>query len=116
LPLTSPVAYEQALAYDAPVREKHAVSEFVRKRGYLARNHSNEPQEKEQHTEQPVKDPPAGKEKWQSNKSSKNNKRAGGGFERQKPMATEKTYNEKEPEERKPYKKPDRAPGAPDFR
>ncbi len=37
LPLTSPVAYEHALAYDPPERERHAVSDFVRKRGGIAR-------------------------------------------------------------------------------
>ena len=31
LPLTDPLAYEQALSYDAPTREKHQVSEFIRK-------------------------------------------------------------------------------------
>lgn len=36
LPLTSPVAYEHALAYDPPEREHHAVSDFVRKRGRVA--------------------------------------------------------------------------------
>lgn len=33
LPITSPVAYEQALSYDPPAREKHAVSDFVKQRG-----------------------------------------------------------------------------------
>lgn len=37
LPLTSPTAYELALAYEPPQREKHDVSEFVRKRGGIAR-------------------------------------------------------------------------------
>jgi len=38
LPLTSPTAYEQALAYDAPERQRNAVSDFVRRRGDIARN------------------------------------------------------------------------------
>src|SRR5579885_3034607 len=38
LPLTSPTAYEQALAYDAPERKRHAISDFVRRRGDIARN------------------------------------------------------------------------------
>lgn len=37
LPITSPVAYEQALSYDAPEREQHAVSEFVKNRGRVTR-------------------------------------------------------------------------------
>ena len=38
LALTSPTAYEQALSYDPPERDKHQVSEFVRKRGRTARD------------------------------------------------------------------------------
>jgi type IV secretory pathway TraG/TraD family ATPase VirD4 len=33
LPLTEPLAYEQALSYDPPIREKHQVSDFVKRRG-----------------------------------------------------------------------------------
>jgi type IV secretory pathway TraG/TraD family ATPase VirD4 len=36
LPLTSPTAYEQALAYDPPNRKRHVVSDFIKKRGRLA--------------------------------------------------------------------------------
>jgi type IV secretory pathway TraG/TraD family ATPase VirD4 len=54
LPLTSPVAYEQALEYPAPERDKHEVSEFVRTRGRTAR---------QQQDQQPDKPPPAGKKK-----------------------------------------------------
>ncbi len=35
LPLTDPLAYEQALSYDPPVREKHKISEFVKTRGQV---------------------------------------------------------------------------------
>ena len=35
LPLTDPLAYEQALSYDKPVREKHKISEFVKTRGQV---------------------------------------------------------------------------------
>lgn len=35
LPLTDPLAYEQALSYDPPIREKHRVSEFVKTRGQV---------------------------------------------------------------------------------
>jgi type IV secretory pathway TraG/TraD family ATPase VirD4 len=38
LALTSPTAYEQALSYEPPQREKHEVSEFIRKRGRQDRN------------------------------------------------------------------------------
>lgn len=35
LPLTDPLAYEQALAYDSPQREKHEISEFILNRGQV---------------------------------------------------------------------------------
>jgi type IV secretion system protein VirD4 len=35
LPLTDPLAYEHALSYDPPKREKHKVSEFVMNRGQV---------------------------------------------------------------------------------
>lgn len=52
LPLTSPVAYQQALEYPAPERDRHEVSEFVRTRGRTARQQQNQ---------QADKPPPAGK-------------------------------------------------------
>ncbi len=52
LPLTSPTAYEQALAYPAPERDKHPVSEFVRKRGRTARE---EPQDRPERQTPPKK-------------------------------------------------------------
>ncbi len=109
LPLTSPIAYEQALSYDAPVREKHEVSEFVRKRGRTARSQEKEPKAQGQ----------AAESKEQPKKSSKNknqNQKTNSRFERPKSSTAEETYNEKEAEERKPYQKPERPPGAPDFR
>ena len=42
LPLTEPTAYEQTASYNPPVRDKHEVSEFVRKRGRAARNQEQE--------------------------------------------------------------------------
>ena len=42
LPLTEPTAYEQPASYNPPVRDKHEVSEFVRKRGRAARNQEQE--------------------------------------------------------------------------
>jgi type IV secretory pathway TraG/TraD family ATPase VirD4 len=38
LPLTEPLAYEQALSYDSPTREKHEVSDYIRKRGRTAKD------------------------------------------------------------------------------
>ncbi|MBU6455624.1 MAG: type IV secretory system conjugative DNA transfer family protein [Cyanobacteria bacterium REEB67] len=38
LPLTDPLAYEHALSYEPPKREKHEVSEFIRKRGRTAKD------------------------------------------------------------------------------
>jgi type IV secretory pathway TraG/TraD family ATPase VirD4 len=42
LPLTSPKAYEAALAYASPEREEHQVNEFVRTRGRTARKQTKE--------------------------------------------------------------------------
>ena len=53
LPLTSPTAYEDALAYEAPRRDKHEVSEFVRRRGRIARE-QQEQQKKNQQLPQPT--------------------------------------------------------------
>ena len=52
LALTSPVAYQQALEYPAPERDRHDVSEFVRTRGRTAR---------QQQDERPDRPPSAGK-------------------------------------------------------
>jgi type IV secretory pathway TraG/TraD family ATPase VirD4 len=97
LPLTSPIAYEQALAYDPPEREKHEVSEFVRKRGRTARGQQKEQVEK-------------GKEarKGQPNKYKKPDTR----FKQQKSAG--KTQEDEE-EQRKPQPKRDRSHGAPDW-
>lgn len=38
LPLTDPLAYQQALSYDSPTREKYEVSEYIRKRGRTAKD------------------------------------------------------------------------------
>ncbi|MBX9686255.1 MAG: type IV secretory system conjugative DNA transfer family protein [Candidatus Obscuribacterales bacterium] len=48
LPLTSPTAYDQALAYPPPERETHEVSEFVRTRGRAARQQQERPQQPQQ--------------------------------------------------------------------
>jgi len=42
LPLTSPTAYEQALAYPAPDREVHPVSDFIKTRGRAAQSENTE--------------------------------------------------------------------------
>ncbi|HMW92440.1 MAG TPA: hypothetical protein PKC93_11380, partial [Candidatus Obscuribacter sp.] len=111
LPLTSPIAYEQALAYDAPVREKHEVSEFVRKRGRTARSQQAEQK----------KDPREKRESKQEAKPKEQENRGGkkgtGRFERQKPPTEDKVKeSDNEQEERKPEPKRDRYSGAPDFR
>ena len=105
------------------------MSEFVRKRGHMARSQEKAQEQKEQEEkeqqeqgqsaskdQEPLNKNSQNNSQNKNNKSNKNNKKTGSSFERQRPTATEKTYNEKEPEERKPYKKLDRAPGAPDFR
>lgn len=43
LPLTSPTAYDHALAYDAPRRERHRISEFIKKRGQSTSDKRPEP-------------------------------------------------------------------------
>lgn len=97
LPLTSPTAYEQALSYDPPEREKHEVSEFVRKRGGIARG-----QQKEQI------DKGRAARKAQPNKGQKPDTR----FKQQKT----KTQENDDDEQRKPQPKRDRSHGAPDYR
>lgn len=52
LPLTSPTAYNQALEYPPPERDKHQVSDFVKSRGRTARD------QEERREEQPKKRPP----------------------------------------------------------
>lgn len=62
LPLTSPTAYDQALQYDPPDRDKHKVSDFVRKRG-RTQNRVEE--------EEPKEDPQPKKKPWRNDKSQK---------------------------------------------
>jgi type IV secretory pathway TraG/TraD family ATPase VirD4 len=57
LALTSPTAYEQALAYPAPEREKHDVSEFVRTRGRTARQQQERPPQPQQNKKTPNNKP-----------------------------------------------------------
>src|SRR3984885_13913737 len=97
LPLTDPMPYEKALAYDPPVREKHEVSEFVRKRGRSASDRSQE------------REPPKRKGPPKYNQT-KNQQQSGERFDRgrgpAKPAETENT-------ERKPY--PKRSESPPDY-
>lgn len=59
LPLTSPTAYEQALAYPAPERDKHEVSEFVRTRGRTARQQQQDrPPQPQQQSKRPPNNKP----------------------------------------------------------
>jgi len=61
LPLTSPTAYEQALAYEPPNRKRHVVSDFIKKRGRLA--------------EQPDDDAPQSKSRNSSSRDEQKDKR-----------------------------------------
>jgi len=61
LPLTSPTAYEQALAYEPPDRKRHIVSDFIKKRGRMA--------------EQLDDDEPPSKSRYSSSKGEQKNKR-----------------------------------------
>ncbi|MGH2478947.1 MAG: type IV secretory system conjugative DNA transfer family protein, partial [Ktedonobacteraceae bacterium] len=100
LPLTEPTAYEQALSYDPPTREKHEVSEFVRKRGRSARDQD---QEKGRAARQ------QGPPKTKPNKPQQG-ARAGDRFDR---GSGPKKSPESEDTDRKPY--PKRPQGAPDY-
>ena len=103
LPLTSPTAYEQALAYDPPSREKHEVTEFVRKRGRASKQQQADIKAGAQKKTQP---PP--KPKANNQKPDKQNR-----FER-KPEPQEK---EKEQDEtpRRPPPRTERPAGPPDY-
>jgi hypothetical protein len=105
LPLTDPMAYEQALAYDPPAREKHDVSEFVRKRGRTAHEQSKE-KEPEVKQEPKQEEPP--KPQPKPKPQSQNQKDVRGDRER-----TAKPERSTEETDRKPY--PKRPQGAPDY-
>lgn len=103
LPLTSPTAYDHALSYPAPIRKKHEVSEFVRKRGRTARDQSrNEGQDQDQNGKKNAQ-PKSNTNKKSNNKQQRNNQR----FDRGR---APKVENEKEEVERKPFRKPDNSP------
>jgi type IV secretory pathway TraG/TraD family ATPase VirD4 len=103
LPLTDPMAYEQALSYDPPVREKHEVSEFVRKRGRSAREQTKE-KEPQTKAEEPPKSQPKPKPQPQGQKDVRG--------DRERPVAKQdRTANEEN--ERKPY--PKRQKDSPDY-
>ena len=65
LPLTAPDAYSQALAYDPPEREKHEVTEFVRKRGRAAKQQQSQPKQEPAKQNQPQQKPNASNQKPQ---------------------------------------------------
>lgn len=104
LPLTSPTAYEQALAYDPPSREKHEVTEFVKKRGRASKQQQADIKAGAQKKTQPPPKPSGNNQK--PDKQSR--------FER-KPEPQEK---EKEPEDtpRRPPPRTERPAGPPDYR
>lgn len=84
LPLISPTAYESALQYDPPDREKHKVTEFVRKRGYIRSRILKEDQEA-------IKEPD--NSSWRSDKSRKQKR-----YEQKKQNATDRG-NERNPDQ-----------------
>jgi type IV secretory pathway TraG/TraD family ATPase VirD4 len=95
LPLTDPMAYEQALSYDPPTREKHEVSEFVRKRGRTAREQSKE-KEPQAKAEEPPKPQPKPKPQPQAQKDVRG--------DRERPVAKSERAGSEE-NARKPYPK-----------
>jgi type IV secretory pathway TraG/TraD family ATPase VirD4 len=100
LALTDPMAYEQALSYEAPTREKHEVSEFVRKRGRTARDDA------ERQERMPKRKGPP---KTNTNNSQQESK-SGSRFDKgSRPKIAKETENT----ERKPY--PKRPQDAPDY-
>jgi type IV secretory pathway TraG/TraD family ATPase VirD4 len=80
LPLTSPTAYEQALEYPPPEREKHEVSEFVRTRGRTSGQQQNE---------QADRPPPAGKKHPKKSQNAGRNERERGSRKAEKPAKEE---------------------------
>ena len=79
LPLTSPTAYDQALQYEPPERDRHKVSEFVRKRGRT----QNQVEEEEENS-QPRK------KQWGNDKTRKQN-----GFNENKQRTTSNQTTER---------------------
>jgi type IV secretory pathway TraG/TraD family ATPase VirD4 len=97
LPLTSPTAYDHALSYPAPIREKHEVSEFVRKRGRSARDQARTEDEAQSGSKN--EPPKTNNNKKNNNKQQRNNQR----FDRGRSAKVEEV-------ERKPFRKPDNSP------
>lgn len=93
IPLTSPTAYEHALAYPPPEREEHPVTDFVKSRGRTARAQSAERRE-----EQPKKNPP-------------NDRRSSGRGDRQRGKPKPDRIEKKEPQvKREPRVDDDKPP------
>ena len=106
LPLTDPTAYDQALSYDPPTREKHEVSEFIKKRGRTARTQNQE--RAQTRDPEPPPQPPTPKPKPKPQPQAESNAR----FDRQRtPAKLDKDDREETP--RKPY--PQRPKESPDY-
>lgn len=101
LALTDPMAYEQALSYDPPIREKHPVSEFVRKRGRTAKQQA-ESKEANQNWQPKRKEAPKANKKNQQQPPKKNDR-----FDRGSGPKVEK---ESQDTERRPFRKPEESP------
>jgi len=98
LALTDPLAYEQALSYDAPIRPKHEVSEFIRKRGRTA-------EEQAEQREQRAKPKGAPKNKPGNNQQSRSGNRFDRGSGPKKPAETDAA--ERRPSPKRPQDAPD---------
>ncbi|MDR3613051.1 MAG: type IV secretory system conjugative DNA transfer family protein [Candidatus Obscuribacterales bacterium] len=99
LPLTEPLAYEQALSYDPPVREKHQVSDFVKRRGRTE-------QEQRADRENNARPKPQQQQGKRPQQQSKPDSRSDRGGAPPKPK-------EPETDERRPA--PNKPKGAPDY-
>lgn len=93
LALTSPTAYQQALSYEPPQREKHEVSEFIRKRGRTSSD------------QQP--------RKQQGQQQGGQQQRKGQGRDRKRGSAT--PSQDEDINNQKPHPGPKRDPGAPEY-
>jgi len=121
LPLTDPLAYEQALSYDTPLRDRHPVSEFVKHRGQIEDEVPAKPQPAPEPQTQPkseVKDEPKPEPKPEPKTEAKPEVKAEskpvdlrneGGRERTPPKQDKSDSGDSE---RRPIPK---RPGAPDY-
>jgi len=101
LALTDPLAYEQALSYDPPVRQKHQVSDFVKKRGRSA-------EEQSQQREHPQKQKGSAKPGAKPQQPAKSDTRSDRGSGPSKTKETEDI--DRRPPPKRTYEAPDYEP------